>query len=84
LAQSLLWKVNMAINQLAGHKKTKPIQSQSPAFGRKSDNSGCVAGRLLPRVGREARSVGRNSPFYRGLITSALSSFSLIFIKKNV
>src|SRR4030042_3495464 len=24
-----------------------------PAFGRKSDNSGCVAGRLLPRVGRE-------------------------------
>ena len=26
-----------------------------PAFGRKSDNSGFIAGRLLPRVGREIR-----------------------------
>jgi hypothetical protein len=30
--------------------KNKP---NMPAFGRKSDNSGGVAGRLLPRVGRE-------------------------------
>ena len=36
-----------------GSKKTKPNKANMPAFGRKYDNSGGVAGRLLPRVGRE-------------------------------
>jgi hypothetical protein len=67
-----------------GGDKTKPIQSQSPAFGRKSDNSGCVAGRLLPRVGRDTRRMGRKFPVCCVLISSVLPSFALIFIKENI
>ena len=43
-------------------RKTKPNKANMPAFGwkskvriPKSDNSGGVAGCLLPRVGRETR-----------------------------
>src|SRR4030042_3359809 len=58
-----------------GQHKNKANQSQLPAIGWKSDNSGCLAGRLLPRVGRETRRVGRNSSvwrFLRGKVTLML------------
>ena len=51
-----------------GQRKNKANQSQLPAIGWKSDNSGCLAGRLLPRVGRETRRVGRNSSVWRFLL----------------
>jgi hypothetical protein len=41
-----------------GGEKTKPIQSQSAAFGCKYDISGFVAGRLLPRFIRKKEWTG--------------------------
>jgi len=49
-----------ALRAAKKQSQTKPNKANMPAIGRKSearspksDNSGCVAARLLPRVGRE-------------------------------
>jgi hypothetical protein len=63
---------SLSLQLRSGQALSSVEWSQTPGFGWESDNSGCVAGRLLPRVGRETRRVGRNFPVCHVLITSML------------